>query len=62
MRPAIVSVGRSGVVVREGWGKRGRVEVMVPMTTSVASGARLIGVPEIIIAGAPGMSVWPSMM
>lgn len=34
-----------------------RVEVMVPMTTLEASGERLMGVPETVIAGAPGMSV-----
>ena len=39
-----------------------RISVLPPMTTSEASGARLIGVLEIVRAGAPGTSVWPSMM
>ena len=39
-----------------------RVWVLPPMTTFDASGARLMGVLEIVMAGAPGMSVWPSMM
>ncbi len=49
---------RDGSVV----GLERRIEVLEPMTTAEASGARLIGVLEIVMAGAPGMSVWPSMM
>lgn len=49
---------RNGSVV----GLERRVEVPEPMTTAEASGARLIGVLEIVMAGAPGMSVWPSIM
>jgi len=33
--------------------------VLDPTTTAVAPGARLIGVPEIVMAGLPGASVWP---
>ena len=47
-----------GGSVGSGW----RISVIPPMTTSEASGARLIGVPDTVMAGAPGMSVWPSMM
>ena len=39
-----------------------RSMVLLPMTTCVAPGARLMGVPDTVMAGAPGMSVWPSMM
>ena len=39
-----------------------RVSVVPPMVASEASGARLIGVLEIVMAGAPGMRVWSSMM
>ena len=39
-----------------------RISVLPPMTTSEPLGARLIGVLEIVRAGAPGMRVWPSMM
>lgn len=39
-----------------------RLIVWLPMTTWVAAGARLMGVPDIVIDGAPGMSVWPSIM
>ena len=39
-----------------------RVSVLPPMTTFEPSGARLMGVLEIVRAGAPGTSVWPSMM
>ncbi len=39
-----------------------RFMVWLPMTTWVAAGARLMGVPDIVIDGAPGMSVCPSMM
>ena len=38
------------------------VSVLPPITTFEASGARLISVLEIVRAGAPGISVWPSMM
>ena len=31
--------------------------VLLPMIACVALGARLIGVPDIVMAGAPGMSV-----
>ena len=43
-------------------GAERRVSVIPAMTASEAEGARLIGVLEIVMAGAPGMSVWPSMM
>ena len=39
-----------------------RSSVRPPTTTAEASGARLIGVSEIVRAGAPGMRVWLSMM
>ena len=35
--------------------------VVPPMTMPDADGARLIGVPEIVMAGAPGISVWLSI-
>ena len=35
--------------------------VLLPMTTCVAAGARLIGVPDTAISGPPGMSVWPAI-
>ena len=40
---------------RVGFGRS--ISVLVPMTAWVPSGARLMGVPETVIAGAPGMSV-----
>lgn len=36
--------------------------VLCPMTACVAAGARLMGVPDIVIAGAPGMRGCPLMM
>ena len=36
--------------------------VLVPMRTSVPLGARLSRVPETVIAGPPGISVWPSII
>ena len=36
--------------------------VVLPITTSVADGARLRRVPETVIAGPPGVSVWPAMV
>ena len=33
--------------------------VLVPITTCIAEGSKLIGVPEMITAGAPGVIVWP---
>ena len=36
--------------------------VLLPMITCVAPEARLTGVPDTVIDGAPGISVWPSMM
>lgn len=33
--------------------------VWVPITTFFAEGARLIGVPDMVTAGAPGVIVWP---
>ena len=36
--------------------------VLLPMTTCVADGARLRRVPETVIAGPPGVSVWPAMV
>ena len=36
--------------------------VLLPMITCVALGARLSRVPDIVIAGPPGASVWPSMI
>ena len=39
-----------------------RVMVLLPMTARVAPGARLMGVPDTVIAGDPGMSVWPLMI
>ena len=53
--PPIVDNGGEGV----GAGKRDMV--LLPMTARVAPGARLMGVPDTVIAGDPGMSVWPSM-
>ena len=35
--------------------------VLLPMITCVAAGARLMGVPDTVIAGSPGMSVWPAI-
>jgi hypothetical protein len=35
-----------------------RVIVLVPITRAVAEGAREMGVPETVIGGPPGMSVW----
>ena len=43
-------------------GAERRVSVLPPMTASEASGARLSGVLETVMAGAPGVSVWPVMM
>lgn len=36
--------------------------VLLPTMICVALGARLSRVPDIVIAGPPGMRVWPSMM
>ena len=33
--------------------------VLVPITTFLVDGSRLIGVPDMITAGAPGVIVWP---
>ena len=54
--PPIVNKGGEGV----GAGKRNMV--LLPMTARVAPGARLMGVPDTVIAGDPGMSVWPLMV
>ena len=35
--------------------------VLLPITTCVADGARLRRVPETVIAGPPGVSVWPAI-
>lgn len=43
-------------------GAERRVSVVPPMMASEALGARLIGVLETVMAGAPGMRVWLSMM
>lgn len=45
-----------------GVGLKKRGEVLVPMTTYESSEARSIRVPDIVIAGPPGVRVWPSMM
>ena len=52
----IVNKGRGGV------GVGNRDTVLLPMTTRVADDARLMGVPDTVIAGDPGMSVWPLMI
>ena len=36
--------------------------VLLPITTCVADGARLRRVPETVIAGPPGVRVWPAMV
>lgn len=36
--------------------------VLLPIIKCVALGARLSCVPETVIAGPPGLSVWPLMM
>ena len=36
--------------------------MLVPMRTSVPLGARLSRVPETVMAGPPGISVWPSII
>ena len=44
--------------VKGGGGRTGSsVMVLLPMTTWEAAGARLMGVPDIVIAGAPGSRV-----
>lgn len=35
--------------------------VLVPTTIAVSPGAKLTGVPEMVIAGPPGMRVWDPM-
>ena len=35
--------------------------VLVPTTRFIAEGSRLIRIPDIVIAGAPGVIVWPLM-
>ena len=35
--------------------------VLLPMITCVAAGARLMGVPDTVIAGPPGMRVLPAI-
>ena len=37
-----------------------RSRVLLPMTTWVAAEFRLIGVPDTVIGGAPGVIVWPA--
>lgn len=56
----------SGVMILPGILNRGdrvcaSLTVSPPMTTFVAEGARLIGVPETVISGPPGRNVSPSM-
>ena len=52
-------------MVREGRWEDGAVGlrgiVLVPIRSSVPLGARLSRVPETVIAGPPGVSVWPSI-
>ena len=36
--------------------------VLPPMTTFEPEGARLIGVPDTVMAGEPATRVWPSIM
>ena len=36
--------------------------VLEPTTTAVACAARVIGVPDTVMAGPPGSSVWPAMI
>ena len=39
-----------------------RAFVLLPITTWVADGARLRRVPDTVIAGPPGVSVWPAIV
>ena len=39
-----------------------RFSVLLPIMTCVAEGARLRRVPETVIGGPPGVSVWPAMV
>ena len=39
-----------------------RFSVLLPITTCVAPGARLSRVPDTVIAGPPGLRVWPAMI
>lgn len=55
----------SGVIILPGIVNRGdrvcaSLTVLPPMTTFVAEGARLIGVPDTVISGPPGRNVCPS--
>ena len=36
--------------------------VLLPITTCASDGARLRRVPETVIAGPPGVSVWPAIV
>lgn len=51
-------------IIRGGWDvervERGMVEE--PTTRAVPEGARLMGVEEMVRAGAPGVRVWEPMM
>ena len=64
--PAALGVMVWEPIVREGGWEDGtaglRGIVLVPMRTSVPLGARLSRVPETVIAGPPGMSIWPSII
>jgi hypothetical protein len=52
-------VSRSGAFV--GWSSGNNVIVDEPTMTYDAEGARLMAVPETVIGGPPGRSVWPAM-
>ena len=63
--PAALGVMVWEPIVRKGEREAGegrRDIVWLPITACVASGARLMGVLDIVMAGPPGMRVWPSMM
>lgn len=55
--PAMVRAGKVGV----GSGSGRSNSVLVPMTTYESPDARLMRVPEIVIAGPPGVRVWSEM-
>lgn len=57
-----VTVRRVGApVVAAAAGRVERETVLEPMTAEVAPGERDMGVPETVMAGAPGMRVWEPM-
>jgi hypothetical protein len=60
--PSVIIGGLSREVTPLGFFVGVMPRVLVPMTTAVALGAKLIGVPETVIWGPPGIRVWVPMM